>query len=275
MLEQNGVPGRELLATAIPSPERRARGPVAVVECFQRIPCNPCAGACPQGAIMPFNDINDLPRVDVEKCNGCGLCVSACPGLAIFVIDETYSPGEALVKLPYEMWPLPAPGSEVTALNREGSPVGAARVVRVQSGERFNHTAVVWLAVPRELAMEVRNFASVDRSLPVDGIPADGSSLPPGEKALSDQTVICRCEDITLGQIRARIAEGVQTPDELKRLLRCGMGPCQGKTCGPLILREIAAATGSDIARIPLTTFRPPTKPVKLGALAGGEDGDE
>ncbi|MBU1747700.1 MAG: FAD-dependent oxidoreductase, partial [Chloroflexi bacterium] len=157
----------EAVLEAIP-PERLARGPVAVVECLERIPCNPCVEACPQGAIsMPGDhgpadispvDINALPVLDADVCTGCGLCVSGCPGLAIFIVDTTYSPDEALVSLPYEFLPLPAKGAVVTALDRDGQPVGEARVVRVRKTKKMDRTAVVSLAVPVEQAMVVRGF---------------------------------------------------------------------------------------------------------------------
>ncbi len=89
-----------------------------------------------------------------------------------------------------------------------------------------------------------------------------------------DVTVVCRCEDITLEEIRAYIDQGITDLEQLKRLLRVGMGPCQGRTCTPLIVRELAAAMGKQVDEIPLTTFRPPTAPVKLGVLVGGEDDD-
>ena len=92
---------------------------------------------------------------------------------------------------------------------------------------------------------------------------------------MKDKTIICRCEDVTLEEIRELIRTGATTPDEIKRLSRCGMGPCQGGTCRPLVLREVAAATGKSIDEIPMTTFRPPTRPIKLGAIAKAEDLDE
>ena len=55
-----------------------------------------------------------------------------------------------------------------------------------------------------------------------------------------DQTIICRCEDVTLKQIHDLMDQGYTTFEDLKRLLRVGMGPCQGNTCGHLIQRELA-----------------------------------
>ncbi len=90
----------------------------------------------------------------------------------------------------------------------------------------------------------------------------------PKKRRESPETIICRCEDITVEAVREIIARGYDTPDEIKRLSRCGMGQCQGRTCRLLLLSEIAAATGRNVEDIPMSTFRPPTKPVKLGLLA-------
>ncbi len=85
-------------------------------------------------------------------------------------------------------------------------------------------------------------------------------------------TIMCRCEDITLEQVRDYIRQGITDLEQLKRLLRVGMGPCQGRTCTPLIVNELARATGRPVKDIPLTVFRPLTTPVKLGILAGGTE---
>lgn len=92
---------------------------------------------------------------------------------------------------------------------------------------------------------------------------------------MSDQdTIICRCEDITLGEIRTEIAQGKHTLEEIKRSCRCGMGPCQGRTCSPLIASEISKIVGIPIADIPLPKVRPSTAPIKMGALLRGEKHD-
>jgi len=156
MLINTGVPTKDDLKSTVPTPERLARGAVAVVECFQEIPCNPCVKACNRGAISMPRDINDLPVVDVELCNGCGICISFCPGLAIFVIDTTYSEEFALVKIPYEYVPVPLVGEFVAGLDREGNKLGLFKVVRVTSGGIMNMTYTVSLAVPHELVLEVR-----------------------------------------------------------------------------------------------------------------------
>ncbi len=64
-----------------------------------------------------------------------------------------------------------------------------------------------------------------------------------------DNIIICRCEDVTLKDIRNLIQQGFTTIEEIKRLSRIGMGPCQGKTCGLLIAKEIAEITGISIEK--------------------------
>lgn len=158
MLLKTGIPTIEDIKGITPAVERLERGPVAIIECFQEIPCNPCYTKCTRGAIGKMEDINEIPQIDSERCNGCGVCALACPGLAIFIVDYNYSENKSLVKLPYEFIPLPIEGQMVKALNREGTVVGEARVVRVQSGKSGNKTSLIWLEVDRALAMEVRNF---------------------------------------------------------------------------------------------------------------------
>ena len=82
------------------------------------------------------------------------------------------------------------------------------------------------------------------------------------------ETLLCRCEDITREQIRACIAEGYQTIDEIKRITRAGMGPCQGRTCRLLIAQELSRAYGVPMEEVLMSTFRPPTKPISMGVLA-------
>ena len=71
-----------------PGEECLERKKVAVLECVEDIPCNPCEVSCPTGAIVVGAPITNLPRIDGEKCTGCGLCVAVCPGLAIFLVER-------------------------------------------------------------------------------------------------------------------------------------------------------------------------------------------
>ncbi|MDI6870988.1 MAG: 4Fe-4S binding protein [Bacillota bacterium] len=156
----DGFPSREELrrSPGYPSEERLDRGACAVIECVQEIPCNPCETVCPYGAIKVGQPITNLPRLDAELCKGCGLCLAVCPGQAIFLVDKAFAPGEALVGFPYEYVPLPAAGERVPATNRAGEVVAEGRVIRVVNSSRNDRTPVVFLAVPLEVADEVRSM---------------------------------------------------------------------------------------------------------------------
>ncbi|MCL2222071.1 MAG: (2Fe-2S)-binding protein [Oscillospiraceae bacterium] len=82
------------------------------------------------------------------------------------------------------------------------------------------------------------------------------------------EIMICRCEDITRQQVLDCIADGYRTIDEIKRVTRAGMGPCQGRTCRSLIAFELSRAYGVSMEEVLMPTFRPPTVPISLGTLA-------
>ncbi|MCL2497085.1 MAG: 4Fe-4S binding protein [Symbiobacteriaceae bacterium] len=144
------------LAAVTPHQERLARGAVAIVECFQEIPCNPCATNCPSQAFALVSDINALPVLDWDKCIGCGICVACCPGLAIFIVDGSGEQG--VVRLPYEFLPLPEVGATVLGVGRDGAAVCGATVLRVQNSPAQDRTPIIWLQVPPEHIMSVRHF---------------------------------------------------------------------------------------------------------------------
>lgn len=90
-----------------------------------------------------------------------------------------------------------------------------------------------------------------------------------------DDIVVCRCEEISISEIREWIAKGYHTFDELKRVLRVGMGPCQGRGCRDIILRELSRATCKPLTEIAPGMIRPPVKPIKLGLCAFGTEAGE
>jgi bacterioferritin-associated ferredoxin len=82
------------------------------------------------------------------------------------------------------------------------------------------------------------------------------------------KTIVCRCSDISLKEVRDMIEQGYTEPEEIKRLLRTGMGPCQGRNCGPIILAEVAKMTGRKIEEVKPMNTRPPVKSLKLKKLS-------
>ena len=92
----------------------------------------------------------------------------------------------------------------------------------------------------------------------------------PGEmiRSVADDTIVCRCEDITMGEIKTAIQNGCATPDAVKKAVRTGMGICQGRTCAPIIYEVITAYRKTPPGQISPLSVRTPLKAVPLKALA-------
>ncbi|TQF76489.1 FAD/NAD(P)-binding oxidoreductase, partial [Elioraea sp. Yellowstone] len=85
-----------------------------------------------------------------------------------------------------------------------------------------------------------------------------------------DAAIVCRCEEVTAGQVRQAARLGATGPNQAKAYLRCGMGPCQGRLCGPTVAALIAAERGIAIAEAGSYRPRAPYKPLTVGELAHG-----
>jgi len=89
----------------------------------------------------------------------------------------------------------------------------------------------------------------------------------PGRFIPDDSTIVCRCEELTAGELR-RAAIGRQGPNQLKAYTRVGMGPCQARQCGYTVAHILADMQGRAVAEVGLQRIRPPLKPVTVGELA-------
>lgn len=240
-----------------PSEERMAKGPVAVIECCQNIPCNPCETACRFGAISVGDTITNLPIIDENKCIGCGVCVTKCPGLAIFIVDK--SKEMAAVSFPFEYLPLPQKGDTVKAVDRAGHYVCDAKVLRVNNAATNDCTPIVTIEVPKALCDDIRSIRRLNlleddpeaKLLEID----DWNAVP-------DDLIVCRCEEVTVGDIKKAIADGAITVEGIKKRTRAGMGLCQGRTCSKLVSRILGSQTGLKPDEIKPDTARIPSKPV-------------
>jgi NADPH-dependent 2,4-dienoyl-CoA reductase/sulfur reductase-like enzyme len=83
-----------------------------------------------------------------------------------------------------------------------------------------------------------------------------------------DETLICRCEEVSAGTIRQAIQAGHQDPNQIKFLTRCGMGPCQGRQCDNAISLLVGHELGHDIGKQESYRFRPPIRPLTIEQLA-------
>ncbi len=90
----------------------------------------------------------------------------------------------------------------------------------------------------------------------------------------SPETLVCRCEEVPAGEIEAAVKLGCVGPNQLKSFTRCGMGPCQGRTCGHLISEMMAKLSGRPVQEVGYFRLRPPVKPLRLAELASLADAD-
>jgi sarcosine oxidase, subunit alpha len=239
-------------------------GVFPVFHCFQEVPCNPCTSVCPQGAIRTERDeMTGLPYlVDAGLCKGCMSCAYVCPGLAVTLVDYRKDPERPTVTFPYEIWREKVePGLEVPITDEEGAVIGFYPVEKVlTSPKKFPGTLLVQVRMEKEAAKVAAGIRTQDERIEPSMIYE--RELPP------DDAVICRCERITAGEIRAAIREGCRDMNQLKAMSRAGMGACGSKTCRPMIWR-LFKEEGIDPQDVTDRTDRPLFVEVPLGILAG------
>lgn len=83
-----------------------------------------------------------------------------------------------------------------------------------------------------------------------------------------DDMILCRCEEITKGEVRKAVSEGMYTLQEVRKYLRTGMGLCQGLTCGKLVKAVIAKERGISPLELESAVGRAPMRPVEMSVLA-------
>jgi len=86
---------------------------------------------------------------------------------------------------------------------------------------------------------------------------------------LPPDTLVCRCESVTAGDIRQAIAEGCRDPNEIKAMTRCGMGQCQGRMCGSPLAEITADLLKLEPRDLNSLSIRPPVRNISLAELAG------
>ncbi len=97
--------------------------------------------------------------------------------------------------------------------------------------------------------------------------------IGPYVPADDDDMLICRCEEVSKGEIRQAVHAGMITIEEIRRYLRCGMGLCQGQTCGKLVKQIVSRELGIKPSELEPATSRAPMRPVEMKILAndGGD----
>lgn len=242
-------------------------GVVPVIHCTQEIPCNPCSALCPHGLIYVDNrDIRQIPSFlgNSYCCEVCERCVVGCPGLAITLVDHRGNPEMPIVSIPYEFTRDSLKEKDVvTVIDTEGTTLGEMEVISVHAIPTSDRTLVVQVRAPKNVASKIAGIriqtAEVTQPLEeyVDHI--------------TDDVIVCRCERVTAGEIRALIRQGYRDMNELKIVTRAGMGACGSKTCNAIIHR-LFREEGIAFDAITESTKRPIFVEVPLGVFAGAKE---
>ncbi|MFX1321922.1 MAG: FAD-dependent oxidoreductase [Promethearchaeota archaeon] len=261
----------ELMKAKPPNPIKteitfKEEGIYPVFYCNQEIPCNPCTSVCPQEQIETVDDlITQLPFFKgKEDCLGCGKCVAVCPGLAVILIDFRKDKENPLVTFPLELTQEKLEkGKKVTVVSNEKE-LGEFEVYRSRILPEFPKTQLITVKLPSEIAKQAIAIKLL-KSVYNEPIEVYQPSFT------EDDTIVCRCERISVGEIRKWIRAGVRDFNELKALTRVGMGACGGKTCTPLI-EQIFREEGISIEKITPGTKRPLFIEVPMGIFAKAHD---
>ena len=253
-------------------PPAEEEGVIPAFHCTQEIPCNPCTAVCPQGLIeIDEADIRKLPSFIGEQidkvCVGCERCVTICPGLAVTLVDYRKERDHPTVTIAYEFLRESIEvGDTVTVLDPEGQALGNVEVTGVRAIKAFDRTIAVRVRAPREYARRIAGIRIQEEAVtrPMDHY----------VERITDDTIVCRCERVSAGEIRELIRQGYRDINEIKAVSRAGMGACGAKTCTALIHR-LFRDEGIPDAEIVDQIDRPLFMEIPLGAFAGVSEKQE
>lgn len=247
-----------------------AVGVVPIIHCTQEIPCDPCSSLCVHGLI--FIDKSDIRHVPTfignnYACGYCRRCVAGCPGLAITLVDYRKDAERPEVTIPYEFSRETVRlRDKVVAMDTEGIELGVLEVLNVNAVPAFDRTVLIQVQAPREYARRIAGIRVQEQQItqPMDHY----------VEHVSDDTIVCRCERVTAGEIRELVRQGYRDMNELKVVTRAGMGSCGAKTCNQLIHR-IFREEGVPSRDVADHTRRPLFIEVSLGVFAGEDPTNE
>lgn len=145
-------------------------------------------------------------------------------------------------------------GARAAALSGRLAAIGIAQAMGAASARTCRNTIK---QIEAELAAARRFRRLIDQLYPAS------------ELTIADQTMVCRCEEVSAAQVREVLVGRVRAgPDGVKIATRAGMGPCQGRQCGLNLTRLVAEAHGTPPEEVGFLRIRPPIKPLTLGELA-------
>jgi NADPH-dependent 2,4-dienoyl-CoA reductase/sulfur reductase-like enzyme len=200
-----------------------------------------------------------VPNVELAAQAGCHLVRDAHPGIWAVEVNERMQ-------------------TSVSGVYAAGESTGIGG-----GGKALVEGQVAAWAILQDLGLAPKN--EVDRILKalrarrrkwmVYGRAVHAYCRPPGQNIwdLPQETVICRCENVTLAQIKSGVEQGFTTPGALKKATRCGMGMCQGRTCQPIVSELLAARFPDGPVQPP--SVRMPVKAVSVDNMARDHEPDQ
>jgi len=154
----------------------------------------------------------------------------------------------------------------------DGARIGGA-LVAAQTGQAVALAVLAQLRPGRAEHYERQRLAALKRSAWLQrGRRFIDAAYLPTQPFLAPQdssTMVCRCEEVTAGTVREAARRGASGPNQLKTFTRCGMGPCQGRLCGPTVVELLAQEGRISPAHLGTYRLRPPIKPLRLAEIAG------
>ncbi len=239
-------------------------GVVPIFHCSQEIPCDPCSSLCPHGLIVvDKKDIRSVPTFIGNNycCEVCEKCVAGCPGLAITLVDYRANPEKPIISIPYEFSSeMITRDDMVTILDTEGNSLGDTEVFDIHSIKTSDRTIIIQVETDKETAPHIAGIRIQS--------PRITQPMFQYVNHVADDTIVCRCEHVSAGEIRALIRQGYKDINEIKTVTRACMGACGAKTCASLI-RRIFREEGIPNDKIIDPSKRPLFIEVPLGLLAG------
>ncbi len=239
-------------------------GVIPVFHCNQEIPCDPCSSLCPHGLIViDKKDIRNIPTFIGNNycCEVCEKCVAGCPGLAITLVDYRANPDQPIISIPYEFSSGTITKDDIVCiLDTEGNLLGETEVFDLHSIPSSDRTMIIQVEAPKEIAPKIAGIK----------VQKEQITHPMFQYVnhVADDTIVCRCEHVTAGEIRNLIRKGYHDINEIKTVTRAGMGACGAKTCAPLILR-LFREEGVPANQVIEASKRPVFIEVPLGLFAG------
>ncbi|MCK9585014.1 MAG: FAD-dependent oxidoreductase [Candidatus Cloacimonetes bacterium] len=239
-------------------------GVMPIIHCLQEIPCNPCTTVCPTNSIQTEDgSLMALPRY-VGECIGCGKCLLICPGLAITLVDYRKDKAYPTVTIAYEIMNIPVKVGDRRILTDIDAQILGEYEVTAVTDYKKQRMQLVRFKVPADKARQVAGFRVQDLQ---HSLPLSEAIIP---ERMGDEAMVCLCERVTAGEVRALIKQGISDLNQIKAITRAGMGPCGAKTCEVLI-KGLLKEEGIAPSEVVPNTKRPVFIEVPLGKFPRGD----